>query len=49
VGITTMKSLLICAAQQCYSDDQFEKNEVGAACILYGREEMCMQDYGGDT
>jgi len=25
-----------------------EKNDMGEACTAYGREERCIQDFGGD-
>jgi len=29
--------------------DQIEKNELGGACITYGGEDRCVQDFGGET
>jgi hypothetical protein len=30
-------------------EDKMEKNEIGGACSTYGGEEMCIQDFGGET
>ena len=32
-----------------FSGDQFEKNEKGGACSMYGGEERCIHDFGGET
>jgi len=32
-----------------YSGDKTEKNEIGGARSTYGREERCIQDFGGET
>jgi len=34
---------------QLYSGDQINKNEMGGACGTYGREERCIQGFGGET
>jgi hypothetical protein len=34
---------------KCFSGDQIEKNEMGGACSIYGRQERCIQDFGGET
>ena len=34
---------------QIYSGDQIQKNEIGGPCSMYGREEKCIQDFGGET
>ena len=34
---------------QHYSGDQIQKNEMGRACGTYGRQEMCIQGFGGET
>jgi hypothetical protein len=31
-----------------YSRDQIKKNEMGGACGTYGRQERCVQAFGGD-
>jgi hypothetical protein len=30
-----------------YSGDQIKKNEMGGECGTYGKQEMCVQDFGG--
>jgi hypothetical protein len=32
-----------------YSGVQIEKNEIGRACGMYGRQERCIQGFGGET
>jgi hypothetical protein len=32
-----------------YSCDQIKKNEMGGACGMYGRQERCVQVFGGET
>jgi hypothetical protein len=32
-----------------YWGDQIEKNEMGGAYVTYGRQERCMQGFGGET
>jgi hypothetical protein len=32
-----------------YSDDKIEKNEMDWACNTYGREDRCIQGFGGET
>ena len=32
-----------------YPDDSIENNERGGACGAYGREERCIQGFGGET
>ena len=32
-----------------FSGDKIEKNEMGGACGKYGREERCIQGFGGET
>jgi hypothetical protein len=32
-----------------YSGDQIKKNEMGRACGTYGRQERCIQGFGGKT
>ena len=32
-----------------YSCDQIKKNELGWACDTYGRQERCIQGFGGET
>ena len=31
-----------------HSGDQIKKNELGRACSTYGRQEMCLQGFGGE-
>jgi hypothetical protein len=40
---------MICTAHQMLSGDQIEKNEMDETCSTYGREERCVQDFGGET
>jgi hypothetical protein len=32
-----------------YSCDQIKRNEMGGACSAYGRQERCVQGFGGET
>jgi hypothetical protein len=32
-----------------YSGDQIQKNEMGEACGRYGRQERCIEGFGGET
>ena len=32
-----------------YSADQIMKNEMGGTCGMYGRQEACIQGFGGET
>jgi hypothetical protein len=32
-----------------YLGDQIKKKEIGGACSTYGREERCIQGFGGET
>jgi hypothetical protein len=32
-----------------YSGDQVNKNKIGVACSKRGRQERCIQDFGGET
>jgi hypothetical protein len=32
-----------------FSGDEIYKNGVGGACSTYGREERCIQGFGGET
>jgi hypothetical protein len=32
-----------------FSGYQIEKNETGGLCSAYGREERCIQGFGGET
>jgi hypothetical protein len=32
-----------------YLGDQLKKNELGAACGIYGVEDRCIQSFGGET
>jgi len=34
--------------QYCLGD-QTEKNEMGGACSMYGREERCIEGFDGET
>jgi len=41
---------MICTAHPIYcSGDKIEKNKMGGACNTYGGDEMCIQDFGGET
>jgi hypothetical protein len=44
-----MRSLMICTPHPVFSGDKIEKNEMGGAYSMYGGEEKCMQDFGGET
>jgi hypothetical protein len=35
--------------QQIILGDQIKKNEMGEVCSTYGREERCIQAFGGET
>jgi len=39
---------MVCTPHPIFSDDQVEKNKGGAACITYGGEETCIQDFDGE-
>jgi hypothetical protein len=43
------RSFIICTPHQYYSDDEIEKNEMGGACNMYGKEKRCVQEFGGET
>jgi len=32
-----------------YSGDQIKEDDMGALCGAYGREEMCVQGFSGET
>jgi hypothetical protein len=32
---------------KCYSRDQIKKKEMAGVCSMYGREERCMEGFGG--
>ena len=34
---------------QIYSGDKIQKNEMGVPCSMCGREERCIQGFGGET
>jgi len=40
---------MICTAHPIWFGDQIEKNEMGGACSMYGGEQRCIQDFGGET
>jgi hypothetical protein len=44
-----MWSLMMCSTHQILLGDQIKKNEMGWACSMYGGEEICIQDFGGET
>jgi len=44
-----LRSLMICTDNQILLGDQIEKNEMGRACSMYGRQKRCIQDFGGET
>ena len=44
-----MRSFMLCCPHQILLIDQNVKNEVGGACSMYGREEKCIQSFGGET
>jgi hypothetical protein len=39
---------MICTHHQILFD-KIKKNEMGGACSMYGGEESCIQDLGGET
>jgi len=43
------RSLMMCSTHRILLGDQIKKNEVGWACSMYGREGICIQDFGGET
>ena len=43
------KSFTIFTYYQGDSGNQIKKNEIGEACSTYGREERCVQGFGGET
>jgi hypothetical protein len=43
------RSLMICSLAQYCSGDNIEKNEMGAACSAYGREERTIHGFGVET
>jgi len=44
-----MNSFMICTPHHYYSGDEIEKNEMGGACSMYGKENSCVQSFGGET
>ena len=38
---------MICT-YQIFLGDEFKKNEMGGACVIYGEEERCIQGFGGE-
>jgi hypothetical protein len=42
------KFFLVGALYYCLGD-QIEKNEMGGGCSTYGKEERCIQGFGGET
>jgi len=40
---------MICTANQYYSADKIEKNEMGGACSAYVGGEWRIQGFGGET
>ena len=40
---------MICTAHPIFSEDKFEKNEMGGACSMYGGEERRIQGFGGEA
>jgi hypothetical protein len=43
------RSFVLSTPQQIILGDQIKKNEMGGACSTYGREERCIQVFGGET
>jgi hypothetical protein len=41
------RSFTICTAHRILFGDQIKKNESGGACSTYGRQEMCIEGFGG--
>ena len=39
---------MLCTTHKMLSDDQIKRNEMGGACGMYGRQERCIQGYGGE-
>ena len=37
------------ALPKCYSGDQIMKSDIGWACSTHGRQESCIQGFGGET
>jgi hypothetical protein len=40
---------MLCTHQILYSGDEIKKNELDGACSTYGREERCIQGFGGEA
>jgi hypothetical protein len=43
------RSFMFSTPQQIILGDQIKKNEMDGACSTYGREEGCIQLFGGET
>jgi len=43
------RSLMLSTPKQIILVDQIKKNEIGGVCSTYGREERCIQVFGGET
>jgi hypothetical protein len=43
------RSFKICILSQYYSYDIIKNNEIGGVCGTYGRQERCIQGFGGET
>jgi len=41
-----LRSILL---SKYYLSDQIKKNQMGRACSMYGRQEICIQGFGGET
>jgi hypothetical protein len=42
-----MRSFITCTLHQYYSGDQIKEDEMGGACSTHGRDEKCIQYFGG--
>jgi hypothetical protein len=44
-----MRCFMVCTPlTKCYSGDRIKKNEMSGECSMYGRQERCIQGFGGE-